>query len=178
MRRRRPSLPLSLSLSPAQVALTVGGLFVGLFINIVTIAAATAALQTLDAKRGHVLKRLALIRRFLARSDVPEGLQRQVLDFFTYRLSSSQQAMHEIGSDLAGLPRELSLRLTMALYGDLLQHCPFFRPLSSSAVVALVQQLQPMVCMPGQLLVEVPGRRVRARDRPSLPEITRDRPRV
>ncbi|EOD19154.1 hypothetical protein EMIHUDRAFT_458800 [Emiliania huxleyi CCMP1516] len=108
--------------------------------------------DTLDAKRGHVLKRLELIQSFLARSDVPEGLQRQVLDFFTYRLSSSQQAMHEIGSDLAGLPRELSLRLTMALYGDLLQHCPFFRPLSSSAVVALVQQLQPMVCMPGQLL--------------------------
>ena len=139
--------------TPSQVWFTTGCLFVGLLMSIVTIASATSTLTKLDRKHLDCHHRLEMIKAFLRDRDLPDGLSDRILDFYTYRVNTSLKSSEEVDSCLKFLPPDLRVRLTLALYRDIIDNCVFFKSLSSSTAVALLQHLTPEVQAPGQLII-------------------------
>jgi len=144
----------------AEVIYTTFAIFFGLFVSIITISAATTAMHNMDAKMLHTHQRLEHINRYLVFRKVPKELAQQILEFLSFSMTSSHDSIREM-HELKELPTELSVRLTLVLFHDLISQCAFFHPLSSATVVALVQDLRPVVMCPRQLAM-VEGTKVHA----------------
>ncbi len=137
----------------AQAWFTSICLFGGLLISIVTIASATATLTQLDQRTHASHARLEAVKRFLRDRLDDNDVARQIIDYYSYRLSSTVHSIEEVGSELRELPANLRLRLTLGLHGDLISNCVYFHALSTAASVALLEKLKPEVHLPGEIIL-------------------------
>jgi hypothetical protein len=90
---------------------------------------------------------------------VPVSLQKTIRGYYEY-LWDSGQTSHNANL-FADLPSKLRLQLNVALKKRLIEKVPLFKTCSPAGVIALVQNLQPHIILPNDLIIRQ-GEQVRA----------------
>ena len=139
-------------ITPLQVGLTTLATLYGLFISVVIISSATAALHALDAKRELGRQRLEKLTAYLSLKSVPEALTGKIVEFFEFEMTSTRS----IGrlSELEELPYSLRMQLDIELHKGLITMCPIFQQLPEQAILSLLRKLRPEVYPPATLLIQ------------------------
>merc|ERR1711907_218963 len=82
---------------------------------------------------------------------VPSDLRSRILEYYEYLFTSSQSLGKELMVDQ--MPPNLAAQLNLSINRKLAARCTFFRDCSNACVVTLISDLQPLVFVPGQLIV-------------------------
>jgi len=140
-----------LPLTPFESIATTFMMFVGLLLNAYVISSLTAALASMNSQKELSRKELGTVKTFLVMKGVPTDLRSRILEYFEYRLTSSQGLAESI--NMEEMPANLHLQLLIAMCKTLAAKCPLFRDLSEPCVVTLMSRLKPCVFVPGQVIV-------------------------
>ncbi|MBE7439446.1 MAG: cyclic nucleotide-binding domain-containing protein [Spirochaetales bacterium] len=105
-----------------------------------------SVLGSLDFARSQLQEKQDRLMRFLRRRHVPEALQIQIADYFTYLID------HEKGYEerqlLSGLPHALYSEISLHLHFDLLKQVPFLQNADERLIRELVERLEAAVYPP------------------------------
>jgi len=140
-----------LPLTPFESIATTFMMFVGLLLNAYVISSLTSALASMNSQKELSRKELGTVKTFLVMKGVPTDLRSRILEYFEYRLTSSQGLAKSI--NMEEMPANLHLQLLIAMCKTLAAKCPLFRDLSEPCVVTLMSRLKPCVFVPGQVIV-------------------------
>lgn len=140
-----------LPLTPFESIATTFMMFVGLLLNAYVISSLTSALASMNSQKELARKELGTVKTFLVMKGVPTDLRSRILEYFEYRLTSSQGLAKSI--NMEEMPANLHLQLLIAMCKTLAAKCPLFRDLSEPCVVTLMSRLKPCVFVPGQVIV-------------------------
>ena len=135
----------------AEVVVTAIALVMGLTMNTVIISSTTSLLQAIDSRNAFGRQRLENIGKYLEFKNVRPELAANIVDFFAYKLTSSAVSLQDV--DFNELPSDLSMHLTLELHKSLLKKCFIFSALPPRLLVPLLRKLQPMVSIPGEVIV-------------------------
>ena len=140
-----------LPLTPFESIATTFMMFIGLLLNAYVISSLTSALSSMNSQKELARKELGTVKTFLVMKGVPTDLRSRILEYFEYRLTSSQGLAKSI--NMEEMPANLHLQLLIAMCKTLAAKCSLFRDLSEPCVVTLMSHLIPCVFVPGQVIV-------------------------
>lgn len=126
-------------------------LFIGIVINASIIGSAANLLSNLDKEAIARKNQMDSINDYLRFKKVPLPLQNKIRRFYEYALNSRMQDPTE--SLFADLPDRLKLLLRLNLHSEFIRKVPLFKVCSHAGVIAIVQCLNQVVAMPGEIIV-------------------------
>ena len=134
-----------------ELVVTVIAMVMGLAMNTVIISTTTSLLQAIDSRNAFGRQRLESIGKYLEFKNVRPELSAKIVAFFAYKLTSSTVSLK--GVDFHELPNDLATHLTLELHKSLLKKCFIFSALPPRFLVPLLRKLEPMVAVPGEVVV-------------------------
>jgi CRP-like cAMP-binding protein len=141
--------------TPATPGQTIYSLFVvvvGLFVNGAIIGSIASLVSSLNARKQEERHRLDAVRRYLMYKKVPPSLRFSVLSYYRF-LFSSMQSLDE-QRVLRDLPPMLQLQVDLVLARRLFTRIALFKFFSPEAILLLVQRLQPVLVLPGEIILK------------------------
>ena len=107
-------------------------------------------LANLDVIRSRHLQRIETVNHFMRDRHVPRELQARVRDYYNYLWDSRLGQETEMLEDL---PKPLRVEIALHLNRAILEKVPLFRGAGEEFYRELVLHLEPMVFLPGQVLM-------------------------
>jgi CRP-like cAMP-binding protein len=138
-------------LTGAEVVVTAVSLLFGMMFNTVIISSTTSLLSSIDTRRAFGRQRLENISNYLNFKSVRPEISSRIVDFYAYKLTTSAFSLQDV--DFTELPTDLAMVLTLELHKSLLKKCYIFSALPPRMLVPLLRQLQPLVAVPGEVVV-------------------------
>ena len=138
-------------LTAAEVVVTAVSLMLGLAMSVVIISSTTSLLQSIDTRNAFGRQRLENISNYLEFKNVRPEISSRIVDFYAYKLTTSAFSLQDV--DFTELPTDLAMHLTLELHKSLLKKCYIFSALPPRMLVPLLRQLQPLVAVPGEVVV-------------------------
>jgi voltage-gated potassium channel len=129
----------------AMVVLALGAAMYGYIIGNVA-----SLLANLDVIRSRHLQRIETVNHFMRDRHVPRELQARVRDYYNYLWDSRLGQETEMLEDL---PRPLRVEIALHLNRAILEKVPLFRGAGEEFFRELVLHLEPMIFLPGQVLM-------------------------
>ena len=126
-------------------------MFVGLLLNAFVIGSMASAMANLDSKKQICRGKLETIGLYLLVNHVSADLRQRILEYYEY-LYTSSQSMEDLRL-LHDLPPSLATRLAITVHKRILTRAPLFNNLSDLALLAVLARLQPVIYVPGQVIV-------------------------
>lgn len=126
-------------------------LFIGIVINASIIGSAANLLSNLDKEAIARKNQMDSINDYLRFKKVPLQLQNKIRRFYEYALNSRVQDPTE--NLFADLPDRLKLLLKLNLHAEFIRKVPLFKVCSHAGVIAIVQCLNQVVVMPGDIVI-------------------------
>lgn len=96
-------------------------------------------------------KQMDTIRNYCVVKKVPSDLRGRILEFYEYKLTSSESIADSHLLDQ--MPPNLSAQLALTVNRRLIARCRFFNDVSNTSLVSLMKDLRPLVFVPMQLIV-------------------------
>jgi len=134
-----------------EAFVTTFTMFGGMLLNAFIISSLTTALASMNAKKELTGKRLEGIRSFLLIKSVPADIRSRILEYYEYLFTSSA-ALAELNM-FSRMPPALNAVLNLAVNRKLTARCPLFSKLTSASLLTLIADLQPLVFVPGQMII-------------------------
>ena len=135
-----------------EAVLTTLMTFCGLLLNSLVISSFASAFAAMDSKKELAGKQLDTIRSYLVIKQVPADLRARILEYYEYRMTSSQSLY--TAAHMFDMPPNLSAQLSLYVNRRIVQSAAsFFADVSDAALIVLLDALVPEVFVPGQVIV-------------------------
>ncbi len=135
----------------AQTIFTMAVMLLGVAVYGYVIGNVASLLANIDVAKAAHQHRLEHVMVFMKNRNIPQILQKRVVDYFNYLWESG------MGQDeftiLNELPPSLRLELTLHLNRRIIQKVPLFAGASDAFVRELVSGLRPVVFTPGDFII-------------------------
>ena len=139
--------------STLAAVLMVSLVTIGMLINALIIGSAASIVGELDEAASVRKAKMDGIKALLRQHRVGRGLRQRVLLYLDY-LWGSQGAVADVGTLIEDLPYTLRLQLTMTMHRKLFTDVPLFRHTDTRIVCVMVQRMQPVISLPGEVILE------------------------
>ena len=139
--------------SVLAAVLMVSLVTIGMLINALIIGSAASIVGELDEAASIRKAKMDGIKALLRQHRVGRGLRQRVLLYLDY-LWGSQGAVADVGQLIEDLPYTLRLQLTMTMHKKLFTDVPLFRHTDTRIVCVMVQRMQPVISLPGEVILE------------------------
>jgi voltage-gated potassium channel len=133
-----------------ETGFTVIVIMVGVVMYALVIGAVGRSLAELDSTNTAFRKKLKELNSYMRYQNVPDYLQKTVLDYYDYLFESRNAVDHSV---LEELPDSIQVRLSVAQNRGLIQKVPLFADCSTACVIRLVQKLVPIIALPGEFII-------------------------
>jgi hypothetical protein len=133
-----------------ETAFTVTVIMVGVVMYALVIGAVGRSLAEMDSTNTSFRKKLKELNSYMRYQNVPDYLQKTVLDYYDYLFESRNAVDHSV---LEELPDSIQVRLSVAQNRGLIQKVPLFADCSTACVIRLVQKLIPIIALPGEFII-------------------------
>jgi hypothetical protein len=133
-----------------ETGFTVMVIMVGVIMYALVIGAVGRSIAELDSTNTAFRKKLKELNLYMRYQNVPDYLQKTVLDYYDYLYESRNAVDHSV---LEELPDSIQVRLSVAQNRGLIQTVPLFADCSTACVIRLVQKLVPLIALPGEFII-------------------------
>jgi voltage-gated potassium channel len=122
-------------------------MFVGVGVFGYVIGNVASILMRVDPARAHHEERLERLEAFVRYKSLPAELQKKLIAYYSYIWE--QRLGYDESAIVDALPSSLKMEVMLHLRRDIIQKVPLFKDASEDFVREIVQQLIPVVYMPG-----------------------------
>eukprot|EP00762_Andalucia_godoyi_P006348 ANDGO_05834.mRNA.1 Cyclic nucleotide-gated cation channel subunit A len=135
----------------SQLLVSLGMVLFGAVALSIVVGSATDLMRNQSSSEDELRKKLESLREFMRFRNIDLNIEKDIVGYYKY-LSDTQQGSS--GTDIfSELPSSLFKEISMFLNKDVLQKVPLFKNCPPSFIEMISTKLQPMVFMPGKLLI-------------------------
>jgi len=142
--------PIGESISSLELFFESWCLLISIIINATIISSATSVLSSIDSLLHAKKRQVDALSEYMHRNKINPNLQKRIKMYIEYLWDIGQSQHNE--QFIQGLPPKLKLELNLTLKQNLVSQCPLLRILPPRGVLYLVQNLVPVIVMPGEII--------------------------